>query len=131
MTARREQHPTAQRIVRAISLLALIALTAGVLIVELRQGSTSPGISMSAVYDGAYERDGVWYLPVEVENSGDITIDRLRVTAVRPIAGEAPEEAELEFDFVSGGETVTGWAAFDEEPTAGSIELDEVSYTVP
>jgi uncharacterized protein (TIGR02588 family) len=114
-----------------ISILLLTAIVGGLVYVELQAGNAKAGLKVTPKFDKVYERAGAWYLPVDIENNGDLPTDAVRVDLVRPIEGEEPEIAELEFTFIAGGETVSGVAIFDQEPTKDSVEVDEISYTEP
>jgi len=125
------ERTSAEVITLAASVLLLVALVGSLIYVELSRGDALAGIEVTPAFEDAFERDGDWYLPVEVTNSGDESTDMVRVDLVRPIPGEQPEVAELEFVFLAGGESMSGVAVFDERPTKDTIEIDEMSYTDP
>ena len=121
----------AERVTRAISAGLLVGLVALILGIELTQGDSRPRIDAQPHFSRMYENGGAWYLPVTVSNEGHEATDTVRVDLVRPIDGEPPEVAELEFTFLAGNESAKGIAVFDERPTTDSIEVDVQSTTAP
>jgi uncharacterized protein (TIGR02588 family) len=120
-----------ERVTLAVSIAIVLAITGGLITLNLRAGSSPAALSVTPDFAAAFERDGSWYLPVEVSNTGDQPTDTVTVALERATGEAEPEVAELDFAFVAGGETVSGWAAFDERPTAATIHVDPVSYTDP
>jgi uncharacterized protein (TIGR02588 family) len=121
----------AELVTLGISVVLLALLLGGLLWLDLRRGDEPARVKVTPHFSQAEQHDGDWYLPVTIENVGDEATDALRVDLVRPIEGEQPEVADLEYTFVAGGEQVEGIAVFDEEPTKDSIEVDVVSVTEP
>lgn len=126
-----EDRTSAERLTLGISLLLLIGLLGGLLWLETRRGDAPARVEVDAHFDSTYEHDEQWYLPVTIRNAGDRAAGTLRVDIVRPVEGEQPEVAELEYTFVAGGEEVEGAVVFDERPTASTVEVDVVSVTEP
>ena len=121
----------AEVVTLCVSSALLLALVGALAWLELTQGDEPPRVRTKLHFDQASERDGDWYLPVTITNTGDESTDVLRVAIERPIPGEQPEVADLDFAFVAGSEQVRGIAVFDEEPTPDTIEVDVVSITEP
>lgn len=121
----------AQRITLGLSVLLLVGLAALIIGLEVSRGEMPPQFRVIPDYEAATKTEGAWSLPVMITNTGDLAADAVRVDIVRPVAGEDPEIAELEFVFVAGGEQVAGVAVFDERPTAETIEIDVQSSTEP
>lgn len=131
--SRRGKHDRtrAEFITLAISIMLLVALVGGLVALELRRGDQPARVTVTPHFSKAKQHDEAWYLPVTIRNDGDRATDRLRIDLVRPVPGEDPEVAELEYAFVAGDEQVEGIAVFDEEPTSDTIEIDVVSVTEP
>lgn len=128
----RNKQPTgAERVTLVVSIVLLALLVGGLITLELRRGDAHARVDVTPHFADAYRHDDQWYLPVTIRNDGDRATGTLRVDVVRPVEGEQPEVAELEYAFVAGDEEVEGTAVFDEEPTADTIELDVVSVTEP
>ena len=126
-----EERTGAERITLIVSFVLLALLIGGLVVLEQQRGNEPARVHVTPHFSKAEEHDGDWYLPVTIKNEGDQATDALRVDLVRPIEGEQPEVAELDYTFVAGGEQVEGIAVFDEEPTKDSIEVDVVSVTEP
>jgi uncharacterized protein (TIGR02588 family) len=122
---------TAELVTLAASVLMLLLLVGGLVWLELRRGDEPAHVTVTPHFSKAEQHEGQWYLPVTIKNAGDRATDMLRVDLVRPVAGEQPEVAELEYTFVAGGEEVDGIAVFDERPTSDSIDVDVVGVTEP
>lgn len=127
-----KEDPTrAEHVTLGISVLLLVVLVGGLVLLDVRRGDARPRISAKPHFDAAYEHEGNWYLPVTITNDGDHATGSIRVDLVRPVPGDVPEVAELQFAFVASGDEVKGLAAFDEQPTEDTIEVDVVSVTEP
>jgi uncharacterized protein (TIGR02588 family) len=122
---------TPERITLAIAILLLASFVGALTYLQLTAGSAAAGLHVRAEFDRAFERDGDWYLPVTVVNSGDEPTDAVLVALEREDDGEQPEVAELEFAFLAGGEEVSGRAVFDARPTRENTTVDVMSYTDP
>jgi uncharacterized protein (TIGR02588 family) len=121
----------AERITLIVSFVLLVLLIGGLVVLEQQRGNEPARVQVTPHFSKLEEHDGDWYLPVTIQNVGDQATDALRVDLVRPVEGEQPEVAELDYTFVAGGEQVEGIAVFDEEPSTDSIEVDVVSVTDP
>lgn len=128
---RNTESTIAEHVTLGVSIALLALLVGGLVALELRRGDQHPRVGVTPHFGDAYRHDDQWYLPVTIRNDGDRATGTLRVDVVRPVEGEQPEVAELEYAFVAGGEEVEGTAVFDEEPTTETIELDVVSVTDP
>lgn len=120
-----------ERVTLAVSILIVAAIMGALVTLTLRAGSAPASLHVQPDFHGAFQKHGSWYLPVEVTNTGDEPTDMVTVALDRATGDGDPEVAELQFSFVAGGETVSGWAAFDERPTPETIHVDPVSYTDP
>ena len=121
----------AELVTLAISILLFGGLVGGLVWLELQRGDEPARVTVTPHFSKVEQHDDAWYLPVTIRNDGDRATDVLRVDLVRPIEGEDPEVAELEYAFVAGDEEVEGIAVFDEEPTKDTIEIDVISVTEP
>lgn len=120
-----------ERVTLAVSIVIVAAILATLVTLTLRAGSAPASLDVRPDFGGSFRKHGSWYLPVEVTNTGDEPTDTVTVALERATGEGDPEVAELQFTFVAGGETVSGWAAFDERPTPETIHVDPVSYTDP
>ncbi|MCW2973203.1 MAG: hypothetical protein JWN72_1476 [Thermoleophilia bacterium] len=121
-----------ERVTLAVSIAVLAALLGGLVMLNAQAGSAPAALQVEPDYGGVFRRHGSWYLPVEVTNSGDEATDAVTVALEQETDDpDHPETADLDFAFVAGGETVSGYVAFDAEPTADNVTVDPVSYTNP
>lgn len=126
-----EERTTAEFVTLGISLALLAVVVGGLIWLDVSTGDAPPQFDIDLAYDDAYQSSGQWYLPVTITNVGDRATDILVVDVTRPVEGEEPEVSTLEYAFVAGGEEVSGYAVFDEEPTEDSIETDVQAITEP
>jgi uncharacterized protein (TIGR02588 family) len=111
----------------AISVLLLGALVAGLVWLEVDRGDSPVRVEVTPRFDDAYRHGSLWYLPVTVTNAGDRAAELLRVEVS---AGE-DQSAELEWEFVGGGQSVDGTVAFPERPSEGEVEASVATATDP
>ena len=122
-----------ERITLGVSVAVLCVLLAGLVALQVHQGSAAPpAIRVEPDFARLRSDHGQWYLPVEVTNTGDEPTDLVRATLqLDAEPGELPAESELEFTFVAGGETVAGVAIFDDRPTPETLTAGASAYTEP
>ncbi|NNJ25784.1 hypothetical protein [Alienimonas chondri] len=109
----------------------LVAATVGCLVFEwVRQGNGAPP-APTVRLGTAEPRDGVFAVPVTVENKGGSTAEgvRVEVTLVRP--GEPEERASFTVAFLPGDGTREGWVTFSTDPADGRLEGRAVGYEQP
>lgn len=122
----------AERITLLVALVIVAAMICLIVVARVRGGDDPASIRTTASWEAVVERDGTWYLPVEVRNAGDRPTDVVRVDVVLETDDPAhPERADLDFAFLSGGEAATATVAFDERPTRDNVTFDVVSITDP
>ncbi len=110
----------------AISALLLAALVGGLLWSEASRGDSPVKVSLQAHEADAYRHDGLWYVPVTVTNDGDVAAELLQVEL-----GSRDETADVEWEFVGGGQSVDATATFEQRPQPGDVELGTVTATAP
>jgi uncharacterized protein (TIGR02588 family) len=98
--------------------ILLIALLCGAIIYEgYVAGDDDPAtVVIEASTERATERDGRWYVPFDVRNDGDQTIEEIMLV-VELFDGEAVvAEAETTIMLLGEDERVAGMAVFEEDP---------------
>ena len=84
----------------------------------------------SSVDEVRFEGD-LYYLPVEVTNRGDITVEDVVVEAELDTGSGTPITADFTITFLAGGERVQGTFVFEEDPRQGELTVHAVSYKDP
>ncbi len=113
----------------SLAILAVLFATIGWLWV--RDAGMPASIEVTPVTEAIRQEGGVWYLPLEVVNSGDATAEDVIVEAALDTGQGEPETAQITITFLSSGETARGTAAFTSDPAAGSLTIRPVSFRHP
>ncbi len=77
------------------------------------------------------ERDGLYYLPIEVTNQGDQTAESVQVELSLQSGQRHSETSELQIQFLAGGAIQEGTVIFRQDPSKGRLEVDVISYLKP
>jgi uncharacterized protein (TIGR02588 family) len=77
------------------------------------------------------EREGRFYVPLRILNTGDQTAEDVMVRAELLREDEVVEEVELTVTFLAGGEEAEGVAVFGLDPRTGTIEAGVSSHLIP
>lgn len=115
----------------AISAAILVAIIGMITWLSFRGAEEPPIIVAEARLDQARVDGGSWYVPIEVVNEGDRTVEEVTIEAELAGAADQPETAEFTVTFLAGGERATGTAIFSSDPTSGDLSVRPVSYTSP
>jgi uncharacterized protein (TIGR02588 family) len=108
---------------------AVLVVFVGLVVVQMGGGSSPP--SPVASVDGpAVERDGIFSVPVTVENRGDATASQVQVQAELVVDAETVS-AEQVIDFLAGGETEDLVFTFDVDPSRGELTVKVTSFALP
>ena len=113
--------------------LAVILLILGALVGALAWYTIQPNedIAFEIQVEQVEQRDGRFYVPLQVRNTGKATAEDVMVHAEIMRGDETIEETELTFRFVAGGEAAEGVAVFGEDPAQGDLEIRVSSYLKP
>lgn len=76
------------------------------------------------------ERDGRFFVTVEVENRGGRTAENVQVVATLVI-GEDETEGDQVVDFLAGSEMEEVEFVFDDDPATGELTVSVTGYLVP
>ncbi len=113
----------------SLAILTLLFATIGWLWV--RDAGAPASLQVTPVTEAIRHEGDVWYLPVEVENSGDATAADVVIEAALDTGQGEPETAQITFTFLSSGETARGTVMFTSDPAAGSLTIRPVSFRHP
>ncbi|MEH6408576.1 MAG: hypothetical protein V7767_14965 [Leeuwenhoekiella sp.] len=107
----------------------LVLFTLGFLVYEMIfEEQTSPDIVVT--YGRMENKSGYTALPVKATNNGAETAENLRIEI---IAGSAKteEKANLDFDYLPGKSSATGWVTFKYNQNPKTIQVHVLGYSIP
>ena len=78
-----------------------------------------------------YQAGSRFYLPLAIRNTGGETGEEVRIRVSLTDPSGRQEAAELMVDFLAGGGSSRGVAAFGSDPRQGQLEAVVVSYLEP
>jgi uncharacterized protein (TIGR02588 family) len=130
-TQSRSARTTAEWTTLGVSLVILLGIF-GVISWLSFQGETQPATIAveSSLQDVRYEGD-LYYLPVEVINRGDQTVEDVLVQAELDVGSGSPVSADFTVTFLAGGERAKGTFIFKDDPRQGTLTVHAVSYKEP
>lgn len=114
-----------------ISVAILVAVVGVVTYLHLSGDERPPIITVEARLDEVRRDANAYYLPVDVRNRGDRTAEEVTIQAELNTGSGAPLTAEFAITFLAGGEQAQGTFVFSEDPSAGALTVQPVSYQVP
>lgn len=108
--------------------MALLLAVALVIAAEIPRsnGAATP----VAVVRGVSEREGRFFVRVEVVNRGDRTAENVQVAGSLVVDGEE-SDGDQTVDFLSGGETEELEFVFDEDPAEGELTVRVTGFLLP
>ena len=127
MSRRRPGRDAAELVTLAVSIAVVAALIGGVMYVQLARGDRLPAIEVRAVVDELRAEGGRFYLPVEIENTGDQAAESVLIVVIQRV-GEREVEHELLIDYLAGGGTADATAVLMEDPRRAGIRLEVRSF---
>lgn len=125
-----EPHPkrsAAEWTTFAIASALLLALV-GFIVNQIPK--SDPPAAPDATIQKVTERDGRFFVAVEVENRGGRTAENVQVVATLTI-GEDVTEGDQMVDFLAGEEIEDVEFVFDDDPASGELTVSVTGYTVP
>ncbi|HEX5164331.1 MAG TPA: hypothetical protein VFV93_02955 [Thermomicrobiales bacterium] len=122
---------TPEKITTAISLLLIVLLAGAILYEGYWKGQADPAtLEVTVRTDQIDQRGGSYYVPVEIHNAGDQTVEEVTVS-IDVIDGEnVVQEAETVIATLGEAETVTAVVVLTEDPTGLTIEAGVVTYQI-
>jgi uncharacterized protein (TIGR02588 family) len=132
------EHPTNASQGRTVAEKITLALSAAVVLSILGlvtylyyQGEEEPAnVVATARVDEIRQEREVYYVPVEVKNEGDRTVEDLTVEGELITNGQI-ETAEFTITYLAAGERATGAFIYTEDPLEGELTVRPVSYMDP
>lgn len=113
-----------------VSLTILLALVGMVIYAYQTDGKQPPVIEVQTQLEQVRIEGDNFYLPLEIKNTGDLTAQEVNVQIT--LSGEQTpvESVALIIPVLAGGETASGIAVFQQDPTLGQIRM-EISFLEP
>lgn len=108
--------------------VAVLSGVAGLVVAEVPggDGAAAPVARVRSVT----EREGSFFVAVDVENRGGRTAESVQVVASLSVGGDE-EESDQTIDFLAGGEIEEVEFAFDEDPAEGELTVRVGGYLHP
>lgn len=96
-------------------------------------GTQPPAFSVDPDLAAVRQEGNLFYLPLEVTNTGDETAEDVLVKiTLRPGVNDAETEtAEFTIRFLPGGDSARSAAVFRHDPRQGDLTSHVVSYLIP
>jgi uncharacterized protein (TIGR02588 family) len=114
-----------------IVLVIMSGLIGSLLWFELQAGEDAATFQVQVLQAQIEERAGAFYVPLRVQNTGAATAEDVVVRVELTHGEQVPDEAELVFRFLAGGESAEGVAVFSRDPRTGTLDASVTSYLQP
>lgn len=121
--------PLLEWIAGAIGLMLLV-LAVGVIGGEALFGDPSPP-AVTVEARAVHAVKGGWLVEIEAINSGGSPAAGVTVEGELTLAGQPPETAEADFDYVPDHSRRKGGLFFADDPRSGQLKLRAKGYTEP
>ena len=122
---------TAEKVTTAVSVLLIAALAGAILYEGYATGQADPAILEVTVLSAEIEQRGDdFYIPVEIHNDGDATVEEIAVS-IELLDGESVvDEAETVIATLGEDERLTAVLVLTEDPAGLTIEAGVVTFQV-
>ena len=122
---------TAEKITTAISVLLIVALAGAILYEGYATGQADPARLEVTVLEAEIEQRGdAFYIPFEVLNDGDQTVEEVTVSIEVLDGEEVVDEAETVIATLGEAETITAMLVVADDPTGLTIKAGVVTYQI-
>jgi uncharacterized protein (TIGR02588 family) len=122
---------TAEKITTAISVLLIVALAGAILYEGYARGQADPARLEVTVLDAEIEQRGDdFYIPIEILNDGDQTVEEVTVSIEVLDGEEVVDEAETVVATLGEAETITAMLVIADDPTGLTIDAGVVTYQI-
>ena len=122
---------TAEWVSLGLSLAVIVALLGLLGYAHVRRGEDPASLSVQPQLDQVRQRDGAYYLPVEIKNTGGRAAEELRVPLTLTTQGVEPETATVTIHLLAGGEAHQATVAFRADPRRGRIAAGPLTFVEP
>ena len=108
---------------------AIVTAVAALMVVQ-SFGSDDPPAPVAEQAGAAHATAGVWYVPVDVTNTGDETASEVQVIAELTVDGETTTGDQV-IDFLGGDEVTHLTFTFDDDPSDGELVVRVTGFAEP
>ena len=126
----KDSRSPAEKISFLLALGVLIAIISGVGYLWVSDRNQAPPV-LQVSAEQSEQREGTYYVPFTVKNSGGKTAASVQVIAELRVNDEIVEWGEQSVDFLSREETSMGAFLFVRNPADGELTVRVASYSVP
>ncbi len=127
MSRTREKRSRAEWVAFALA-AAVLTVFVGLIVAQIPSDHVGPA-PVASVKE-VTERDGRYYVAVDVENRGVRTAEQVQVVATLT-TDEGDIEGDQTVDFLAGGETEEMEFVFDEHPADGELTVRVSGFLLP
>ncbi|MBW4467235.1 MAG: TIGR02588 family protein [Pegethrix bostrychoides GSE-TBD4-15B] len=127
--SRRAMRIPAEWITFALSALIVVGLVGLVLLSWVTQSHEPPILSVQI--EAMRVRDGQFYIPFTVENTGGDTAEAVQIVGELRQGEQIIENGEQQIDFLASHEQQSGAFVFTQNPQMGRLSLRVASYQLP
>ena len=127
MSRRRPGRDAAEIATLVMSIAVVAALIGGVVVVQLARGERPPVLDATASVEATRAEGGRFYLPVEIENSGDQAAAAVIVVVVQGV-GDRETEHEVVIDYLPGHGRATATVVLSEDPRRAGVRVEVRSF---
>ena len=125
----RDSNGKAEKISFLLSTLVLLAILGGTGWLWVRDRNQGP--PQLQVTSNIEERQGQYYIPFKVSNTGGETAARVQVIVELRVDGQLVEWGDQQIDFLSSQEEAEGAFILSRHPNSGELTVRVASYQLP
>ncbi|HYI13761.1 MAG TPA: hypothetical protein VEX37_00100 [Thermomicrobiales bacterium] len=126
-----EGRSTAEKVTTAISVLLIVALAGAILYEGYATGEADPArLEVTILLEQIEQRGDDYYIPVEILNDGDQTVEEVAVGIELLDGEEVVDEAETVIATLGEAEMVIAVLVVADDPTGLTIEAGVVTYQI-
>ena len=125
----RDSNGKVEKISFLLSTLLLLAILGGTSWLWVRDRNQGP--PQLQVTSSVEKRQGQYYIPFKVSNTGGETAARVQVIVELRIDGQLMEWGDQQIDFLSSQEEAEGAFILTRDPSGGELTVRAASYQLP
>ncbi len=126
-----EGRSTAEKVTTTISVLLIVALAGAILYEGYATGQADPArLSVTVLQDEIEQRDNRYYIPFEIINDGDQTVEEITVSIELLDGEEVVDEGETVIATLGEDEMVSAVLIVSDDPTGLTIEAGVVTFQI-
>ncbi len=123
MKEQRNQRSLPELVTYAVSLIVLVIMIGGLSALWLSGSNEPPSFGVQSKLGDIEQRGEAYYLPIAVTNHGDQSAQEVAVDVTF-----GKETRSITLALIPGGATRSGTVVFTDDPTAGEVTTEVVSF---